>query len=218
MCFSATASFTAAALTGAIGILALSKVREPRELPLAATPLFFALQQSIEGLQWLTLPVAPDGPISTGLTFFYLIFAEVFWPIYGPLALLLIEPNQRRRQLMLLCLVAGISVGAYLLWFILKGPYGATISDGHIVYATEYVHSDAIPLAYLAATSLPLFLSSQRMMSALGVIILVGSAVAYILYREAFVSVWCLFAAVASVVILRHVEWSRRQRLRIAAA
>jgi hypothetical protein len=149
---------------------------------------------------------------------FYLLFAEVFWPIYGPLALLLIEPNQRRRQLMLLCLVAGISVGAYLLWFILKGPYGATISDGHIVYATEYVHSDTIPLAYLAATTLPLFLSSQRIMTALGVIILVGSAFAYMIYREAFVSVWCFFAAAASIVILYHFQWSRTQRVQISEA
>ena len=74
MCFSAPASFVTAGITGAIGIVALTRVGEPRELPLAAPPLLFALQQSIEGLLWLNLPLAPDGSLSTALTLLYLIF------------------------------------------------------------------------------------------------------------------------------------------------
>ena len=50
MCFSTTASFVTAGVAGAIGIVSLTRANEPRELPLAATPIFFALQQSIEGL------------------------------------------------------------------------------------------------------------------------------------------------------------------------
>jgi hypothetical protein len=42
--------------------------------------------------------------------------------------------------------------------------------------------------------------------------------VAYAFYWEAFISVWCFFAAVASVAILCHFEWSRRSRLRSAGA
>jgi hypothetical protein len=61
MCFSAAASFVTAGVTGAIGAVALTRVNEPRELPLAATPILFALQQSIEGLLWLNLPIAPGG-------------------------------------------------------------------------------------------------------------------------------------------------------------
>ena len=37
-------------------------------------------------------------------------------------------------------------------------------------------------------------------------------------YWEAFVSIWCFFAAAASVVILCHFEWERRQRLHVADA
>jgi len=44
-----------------------------------------------------------------------------------------------------------------------------------------------------------------------------GSVIAYHFYRTAFVSVWCFFAAGASLVILGHFEWSHRQRLRNAA-
>jgi hypothetical protein len=218
MCFSATASFVTAGITGAVGIVALSRVNEPRELPLATTPILFALQQSIEGLLWLTLPFAPDGSTSTGLTLLFLLFAEVFWPVYAPIAVGLIEPNGRRRQLMLLCLAVGAGVGAYLLWSIVTRPHGAVILDGHIVYVTKHEYSDAVALCYLTATSLPLILSSQRTVATLGAIVLMGSAVAYVFYWEASVSVWCFFAAAGSVVILGHFEWSRRRRLRIAGA
>jgi hypothetical protein len=218
MCFSATASFVTAGVTAVVGIVSLSKINEPRELPLAATPLLFTLQQCIEGLLWLDLPLAPYGSISTGLTFLFLFFAEVFWPVFAPIAVFLIEPSERRRHLMLLWLAVGVSVGGYLLWSILSRPHGAAILEGHIVYVTEYRHSDAVGIAYLAATSLPLLLSSQRTIVALGAVILVGSATAYIFYWEAFVSVWCFFAAAASILILGHFEWSRLRRLRIAGA
>ena len=65
--------------------------------------------------------------------------------------------------------------------------------------------------AYLAAASLPLFLSSRRAIFTLGAITLVGSVTAYFFYWEAFLSVWCFFAALGSVAILGHFGWARRQ-------
>lgn len=206
MCFSATASFVTAGLTGSLGIVCLSRVTEPRQLALAATPVFFALQQCVEGLLWLNLPVAPDGPGSASLTLLFLVFALVFWPVYAPFAALLLEPNQSRRRLMLGCLAIGGGVGAWCLWSLLSHANGAVISDGHVVYVTQPRHSPALALAYLAATCLPPMLSSWRAVAALGAIVLIGCVVAYELYWEAFASVWCFFAAAASAVILGHFE------------
>ena len=218
MCFSPTASFVTAGLTAVVGIVALRRVNEPREVPLAATPLLFAVQQTIEGLLWLDLPIAPDGSIATGLIGLFLFFAEVFWPIYAPLAVWLAEPNEARRRLMLICLAAGVAVGGYLLQWILVHPGSAIIQEGHIVYVTAFRPSAAVAVAYLAATGLPLTLSSRPAVVALGAVVLVGTVVAFAFYWEAFVSVWCFFAAAASLVILSHFEWSRRHRLRIANA
>jgi hypothetical protein len=218
MCFSATASFVTAGITGTIGVVALTRVDGPREIPLAATPLLFAFQQCIEGLLWLILPSAPDGALSAALTILYLFFAEAFWPLYAPIAVWLIEPNDYRRHLMVVCLGVGAGVGVYLLWWILGHPHIATILGGHIVYVTEYRQSDVVGAAYLVATGLPLLLSSQRSVVVLGAIVLAGVVVAYTLYWDAFISVWCYFAAAASVAILFHFEWSRRSRASIANA
>jgi hypothetical protein len=216
MCFSATASFATVAITGSIGVVALARASELREAPLAAAPLIFALQQCIEGLLWLALMSTPDGRGSAGLTSLFLFFAEVFWPVYAPLAVLLIEPSARRRRFILACLAAGVSVGSYLFWEILSLPHGAVILDDHIVYITEQRQSDVVAVAYLASTALPLVLSSRPTVTALGVVVLVGSVTAYIAYWEAFLSVWCFFAATASSVILLHFERSRRLRFRTA--
>ena len=218
MCFSAPASFVTAGVTGAIGIVALTRVSEPRQLPFAATPLFFAVQQGIEGLLWLNLPLAPDGHLSSTLTFLYLFFAEAFWPVYAPIAVWLIEPSVHRRLVMAVCLGAGAGVGAYLLWWILAHPHLAIIQDYHIVYGKGYRQPEVVGVLYLAATGLPLLLSSQRTVVVLGVIVLAGLIVAYALYWEAFISVWCFFAAAASSAILGHFEWSRRSNLRNAGA
>jgi hypothetical protein len=217
MCFSATASFVTAGVTAAAGLAALSRIAAPREILLAATPLLFALQQSVEGALWLTLPVAPDGAASSALTLAFLLLAEAFWPVYAPLSVLLIEPNGMRRRLMGLGLAVGVGVAAYLFWSLLVRSHGAVILGGHIVYASDYPHSDTIGAAYLAATALSLLVSSQRAVIALGAIVLLGSLTAYAFYWEAFVSVWCFFAASASLVILGHFEWARR-RLRLAGA
>jgi hypothetical protein len=218
MCFSAQASFVTAGITGAIGVIALTRVNEPRELPLAATPLLLALQQGIEGMLWLNLPLAPDGSMSMALTLLYLFFAEAFWPLYAPIAVWLIEPSEPRRHLMLVCLGVGAGVGAYLLWWILGHPHPATILDYHIVYGSGYRQPGIVGFGYLVATGLPLMLSSQRTVVVLGAIVFAGLVVAYAFYWEAFISVWCFFAAAASVAILCHFEWSRRRSLRTAGA
>jgi hypothetical protein len=218
MCFSATASFVTAGLTGVVGIVSLTRVNTWREIPLATVPIFFAIQQTIEGSLWLALLADPQGPAVAGLTLAFLLFAEVVWPIYAPLTVWLAEPAARRRQSMLICMAVGLSVGTYLLWWILTHTHGAAIINEHIDYITEDGHSDALDLAYLAATCSAMLLSSLRTLVVLGAIVLVGSVTAYVVYWEAFTSVWCFFAATASIVILGHFEYARRRRLRSAGA
>lgn len=218
MCFSAPASFVAAAVTGAAGIAAVARSGESRDVPLAAVPVFFAVQQAIEGFLWLTLPVAPDSPRASLLTDAYLLFALVFWPAFAPLVAWLIERSPQRRRLMLVPLMAGFGVAAYLLWTLVIGEHGASIVDGHIAYESNPGAPFGVGLLYLLATAGGPALSSIRAVNLLALLVLVGSVVAYVAYTDAFVSVWCFFAAAASAVILTHFERARAARLATAKA
>ena len=218
MCFSATASFLTAGVTGAIGIACLVRATGPREMMLAATPALFSAQQAVEGLLWLTLPQAPSGAVSSLLTVLFLLIAEVFWPVFAPLAALLIETDGRRRRPITLCLGAGIAVAAWLLWAIATREHSARLLEGHIVYSTGLQPSVPVGLGYLAATAGSLLLSSRRTIALLGVMVLAGSVVTYLAYWDAFVSVWCYFAAASSLVLLGHFEWSHRHDRRTADA
>ena len=100
MCFSPTASFSAGAILLGFGALTLKSARRPRELPFAGIPLLFAIQQLSEGVIWLTFRYeAPQ--LNAVMTHLYSFFSHVLWPIYVPVAVLLIEPPGRRRQVLL---------------------------------------------------------------------------------------------------------------------
>jgi len=210
MCFSPAASFTAAAVTGSLGLIALSRTRERRDLLLAATPVLFAVQQCLEGLIWLRMPMEAHGSVSGPLVLGYLVFAQGFWPVFAPLAVWRLEPNPARRRLIAPWLAVGTAVSAYLLWGLFAGAPSATVGNGHIVYGTGQVHLTLVGAAYLAVVSLPLFLSSYRSIVIFGAIVTVGWLVAYVAYLAAFQSVWCFFAAVASVAVVGHFEVARR--------
>lgn len=218
MCFSPTASFTAAAVIGALGLVAVSRARTPSELPLAMTPLLFAAQQALEGFIWLRLPIAPQGAATGALILTYLVFAQVLWPVWGPAAMLCLEQDPRRRRLMAPWLAVGVAVSAYLLWGLLSRGDGASIAEGHISYETGQVHLTAAGAGYLAAIGLPPLMSSSRSVLVFGIIVMFGWIVAYIAYQQAFQSVWCFFAAAASVVLVAHFEFVRRQVPGAAAA
>lgn len=218
MCFSETASFTAAGVTFVVGAVTLSRVDTLRALPLASMPMIFAAQQAIEGTLWVELPVSPNGSAVSGLSFLFLFFAYVFWPVYVPLAVLSLETTQRFRRMQMACAAIGLAVGAHFLWWLVTHPLGASIQSEHIVYNSGYRATLPIEVAYMAATGLPLVLSSHRWVLWLGAAIVAGSAIAFLFYWEAFVSVWCFFAAAISAGILGHFQYRRVVDARLARA
>jgi hypothetical protein len=208
MCFSATASFLTAGVTGIVGAATITRVPRAQELPLAAFPLIFSAQQATEGLLWLTLPVAPQGALASELTQLFLLLSLLFWPIYAPFAALTAERKQHRRRIIWACLIAGLVVGIYFLITTIPTAPTACISGAHISYLTGQT-PQAIGVLYLIATGGALIASSLRAVSVLGWIVTIGSAVSFFFYWDELVSVWCFFAAGASVVLLAHFEVSR---------
>ena len=78
MCFSASASFTAAAVLVPIGIYGTHIARTTDQkayAPLAMTPAFFGTQQFVEGLQWISLDNGGLEPLGTITARGFLFFA-----------------------------------------------------------------------------------------------------------------------------------------------
>jgi len=205
MCFSATASFTVAAATGAVGIASLKLVGQRNEIPLAFVPILFAGQQAIEGTLWLMLPGdGVDNATIGALSVAFLIVAEVIWPLFIPIAVLLIEPEPRRRLALKTIVVLGIVVSIDLFQALLNNLPIAIIQGHSIRYPGYIEHLSWQQSLYLLCTCASLLLSSHRMIQAIGVIIVIGLAVSAYAYYATLVSVWCFFAAADSTLLYFH--------------
>ena len=203
MCFSATASFTAGTVLLGIGTLTLMAAKRPRELPFAAIPLLFAIQQLIEGVIWLTFSYeAPQN--NAVMTHVYSFFSHVLWPVYVPVAVLLIEPQGWRRRPLLAIVAAAVAVSGYLLYILLAYPVVSRPTDQHIEYVSPHFYAAATMTIYLLSTTVSPILSTHRVVRVFGVLALLSFAAAYYFYATWFISVWCFFAALLSAAIYLH--------------
>jgi hypothetical protein len=204
MCFSATASFSAGILLLAIGTLTLKSVTRKADLPFAAIPLLFAIQQLDEGVVWLTF--GQNVPLVNAIaTHLYSFFSHVLWPVYLPLAVLMMEPRGWHRRVLIGFAVAGGAVGAYLLYVLVAFPVVSQPTGRHIEYVSPHFYALEVMTLYLMATALSPLLSTQRRVQIFGVLALTSFAAAYYFYATWFISVWCFFAALLSVSVYLHV-------------
>ena len=208
MCFSATASFTAGTILLGIGVVTLKLAKHPRELALAAIPLLFAIQQLMEGVIWLSFRY--EAPLlNTVMTQGYSFFSHVLWPIYVPMAVLFIEPLVWRRRVLLVYVIAGVTVGVFLLYQMLISPIVSQPIGQHIEYVSPHFFVVVTMSLYLLSTTLSPIFSSHRMVNVFGVVALLSAVAAYYFYVSWFISVWCFFAALLSVVIYFHFKKQR---------
>jgi len=200
MCFSASASFVASTALLAAGAATLRQVRRPAELPFAAIPLLFGVQQLVEGALWVGLR-SDAALLNIVLTQVYSLFSHVLWPVYVPFAVLLLEPVPWRRKALSAFLCVGAAVGLYLLYTLVRFSVRAEAVGGHIQYVSPHFYVLFVMAAYLAATCLGTLVSSHRTVVAFGVVMLLSFIAAYGLYALWFISVWCFFAAILSGVV-----------------
>lgn len=200
MCFSAPASFTASALLAIMSGVLIFRVRQnPRLLPLALVPLFFALQQFSEGLQWIS------GVESSYATQFFLFFAFVFWPIWIPFACWFAENIPWRKQVIALFLGMGIVIALFLAWII---PHStATLYKNSIHYAKglkldTFKVFNALGILFYGISILgSIFLSSIKKMWILGLLVAISGIVILWMDRFLFISLWCFIAALLSLLL-----------------
>ena len=203
MCFSATASFTAGTALTTVGALTIRKSQGKTELPLAMVPLLFGLQQITEGVVWISL--RHDFPaLKTVATYVYSMFSHVLWPILVPFAILLVETSRRRRRALSVFQALGLAVGLYLFYFLLRFPVTAHVHGRSITYDSPHFYIAGVIVVYLLATCVSGLFSTHRCINIFGVLAFILAIGAYQVSATTFVSVWCFYAAILSLLIYIH--------------
>jgi hypothetical protein len=199
MCISAEVSFAVGAGLGLMEVTTL-QCTGAKTLPwLAAVPVLFAVQQVAEGVVWLYFNGGfHQTPVSLLTQYVYLTFAFIWWPRYMPLAVTLAEPLPWRRRWSFAAVVGGFCVSAVDTSYLLTTNFSPTVV-GHSIQNSHGALTERMP--YGTVSLLPLFISSLPRLWILGALSLLTFIVSDVFFPLTFISVWCLLAAVSSVVL-----------------
>ena len=203
MCFSATASITAGAALTAVGGLTVHKSQGKLELPLAMVPLLFGIQQLTEGVVWISITHDLQA-LKTVATYVYSMFSHVLWPIFVPFAILLVETSRWRKTALGVFQALGLTVGLYLLYFLFRFPVAAHVHGRSITYDSRHFYIIGVIVVYLLATCVSGLFSAHRCINVFGVLAFILAIVAYQVSVTTFVSVWCFYAAILSLLVFAH--------------
>lgn len=201
MCFSAEASFSAAAVLGAAGYFTAKKATHRHLLMLAFIPLLLAIQQFSEGVLWLTL--GNETPLYTIIAGFakisFLIFAFLVWPIWIPLALIKAESESWRKKVLFFLLAAGVLFDLTTLYYLITNWSLAGTPVKIVQHSIHYImpvgEFSIATILYLASTVFAPLVSSLYWIWIFGIANLIGFTIADYFYNVTFISVWCFFAA-----------------------
>jgi len=203
MCFSASASFGASAVLTAVGVASIKQAKRGTQVPFAGIPLIFAAQQVSEGFLWLSLTDPAFAQCRDISQYIFLFLAQVLWPVWVPLSILMVEPRNGKKNIEKALLGSGFLVSLYLAYSLIFYSVTARISDYHIFYDQHSpgIFGHAGILFYIIVTTAPPFISGFRRMWILGVPILVSYALTAIFYTNYIISVWCFFSALTSIIV-----------------
>lgn len=207
MCFSATASFSTGAVLTVAGAFSIKQAKQKETLPFASIPFIFAAQQVIEGMLWLALSNPEYAFLENFSTYSFLFVAQVIWPFWVPFSIHKFSDFKKRpitkrigQSLIVVGAFVSIALGYHLFYY----PVEGSILGNHIHYEQDYPEKYRLlgGILYVLVTILPPFLSKNKRMWLLGILIFSSYIITEIFYTQYIVSVWCFFAAILSAVVL----------------
>jgi hypothetical protein len=212
VCFSAAANFVGSGVLGTIGVITLTKVKHRRELLFASLPALFAAHQFMEGFVWLGLDGILPRTVTHDMGAAFMLYAQGLLPFLLPLSVLLFEPTIKRRRRMLPFLMLGGATTLYILWALTAFSLQVFVEGNSIVYINPATNNAAVAVVYVIATCGSLFFSQVPDMILFGAANLVILVVVLVVKSYAFTSLWCAYAAVASVIVLVYFWKSSKHR------
>jgi hypothetical protein len=204
MCFSAAANFVGSGVLGTVGVVTLTRVKHRRELLFASLPLLFAVHQFIEGFVWLGLDGMLSPKVTHNMGAAFMLYAQGLLPFLLPLSVLLFEADAKSRKRMQPFLVVGALTTLYILWALTAYPTQVFVKGNSIVYINPATNNITVAIVYIIATCGSLLFSKVKDMVIFGIANMAILLTVMAVKRYAFTSLWCAYAAVASVIILAY--------------
>jgi len=204
MCFSSSFSFGASAVLGVTGIASMAYSRTLPQRVLSGIPIIFAIQQFTEGILWLALMHSEWAHWGKAATYLFLVFAQVIWPVYVPLSMLLFEREPARKRMMAALAAAGFMFSIYLSYCLFSSPVSAAIDSHHIRYELGFSLAKKwyYGLLYFIPTIIAPVISSIKRLHWIGYLFLASYILARLLFHFYVISVWCFFGAWISIIVL----------------
>ena len=219
MCFSTTASVTAAATLIPIGVycIHISRKEVPGWLMLAVYPLAFGLQQGIEGAVWYGINSSNPSLVSIASQS-YVFFSHFFWLFWVPFSVYYMEKEGVRKRFTGALAIFGLFYGLslFLPLILREGWLAVEVVQHSLLYKTITIYDgfmsrQVVRGIYALQVFLALILATNLKIRAYGIIIQISVLVTFVFYKYAFVSVWCFFAAFLSIYLLVALQSERRQ-------
>jgi hypothetical protein len=215
MCFSAPISFATSALLLPIGLVSFIKAYryQPNYIGFSLIPIFFAIQQFIEGFVWLNLQTT-HSKMTNLFGYSYLFFAYCFWPAYFSFAIQRIESIHYKKRLMGYAGVLGIVLALILyLPIIYNHPsLRISIAQHSIYYSCQFnpIQQVLYNFFYLGILFFSCMIADNRKINLFGLAIMISYVVSGLFYIYSFTSVWCFFAAILSVLVYKVIPNTHR--------
>ncbi len=219
MCFSASASFTAAAVIGTISVFTVKSSWNNQYRYFGTVPVLFAIQQAAEGFIWNGLNNSEQAYLLPYFTKVFLLFAWSIWPILIPLSMYQIETVKWKKIAILITLILGISTALISIFHLLNNEPLAYISSFHIDYKLAIpIQNEKLTIVqeiiYGVCTLVPLFLSSSKKMYVFATANLISLVLAFVFFEHALPSTWCFFAAILSGFIYYFIQLSAKNEVK----
>jgi hypothetical protein len=204
MCFSAAANFVGSGVLATVGVVTLTRVKHRRELLFASLPTLFAIHQFIEGFVWLGLDGMLSSKVTHNMGAAFMLYAQGLLPFLLPLSVFLFEHDAKSRKRMQPFLVIGALTTLFILWALVAYPTQIFVRGNSLVYINSATNNITVAIFYIIATCGSLLFSKVKDMVIFGVANMAILLTVMAVKRYAFTSLWCAYAAVASVIILAY--------------
>jgi hypothetical protein len=207
MCFSPDADLAVGTIVLAVGVDALRHVRAGHQIPLASIPMLLGLHQITEAFVWWGLQGHVAHTVERIALWIYLLFALAFLPALLTIAVGLVERSPFRRRVIWVFSGVAVAVSTVLAVAMFRGSVGSAIAGHHIAYEVEALqHGGHFTALYVVATCGALLASSYRDLEILGALNFVAVPVLAWMTLNGFISLWCFWAAIVSVVFALHLR------------